>query len=114
MRNCTSPVTWPTPERGRFLQTMQERYNHISTELLFFSLEINRIDDAMIEAQLADPAAGRYASWVRDMRAFRPHQLGDELEELLHDKSVTGASAWIAPVRPDVGGDRASRSTATA
>lgn len=100
------------PERGRFLQTMQERYNSISTELLFFSLEMNRIEDATIEAQLADPAAGHYASWVRDMRAFRPHQLADNLEELLHDKSVTGASAWtrlydqtLAESRFDIAGD---------
>ncbi len=82
------------PERGRFLQTIQERYNAVSTELLFFTLELNRTADVMIAAQLADPKTARYAPWIRDLRSFRPHQLGDELEELLHEKSVTGALAW--------------------
>ena len=40
------------------------------------------------------PDAGRYASWLRDLRVFRPHQLSDEAEKLLHEKEVTGASAW--------------------
>lgn len=83
------------PEHGRFLQNMQERCNDISTETLFFTLELNRLDDAVIECQLQDPAAHRYAPWIRDSRMYRPHQLEDELEKLLHDKSVTGAGAWI-------------------
>ncbi len=82
-------------ERGRFLQTMQERYNAIYSELLFFTLEINRIDDAVLEAKLSDPGSARYRPWLRDIRAFRAHQLNDELEKLLHDKSVTGSSSWV-------------------
>jgi oligoendopeptidase F len=81
-------------DRGRFLQTMQERYNEIATETLFFTLELNRLDDEAIEAHLADPAAARYRSWVADLRMFRPHQLSDELEQFVHEKSVTGANAW--------------------
>src|SRR5271166_6103006 len=37
------------PELGRFHQTMQERTNAVSTALLFFTLEINRLEDADIE-----------------------------------------------------------------
>jgi oligoendopeptidase F len=83
------------PQRGRFLQTVQERFTAISSETLFFSLELNRVDDTILEAQLAEPAAGRYAPWIRDLRVFRPHQLVDDLEQLLHEKSVTGANAWV-------------------
>ncbi|MGH6718348.1 MAG: M3 family oligoendopeptidase [Alphaproteobacteria bacterium] len=82
------------PETGRFYQTMQERTNAISTRLLFFQLEINRIGDAALEVKLADPAAGRYRAWLRDVRAFRPYQLGDDIEKILHEKSVAGAEAW--------------------
>jgi oligoendopeptidase F len=82
-------------ERGRFLQTMQERFTAIATETLFFTLELNRIDDETLESQLRDPLAGRYASWVRDTRIFKPHQLSDDLEQLLHEKTVTGANAWV-------------------
>ncbi len=83
------------PEAGRFHQTVQERATEISTETLFFTLELNRLDDAVLARQLENPAAGRYAPWVRDLRAFRPHQLSDEVEKLLHEKSVTGRSAWV-------------------
>jgi oligoendopeptidase F len=83
------------PGRGRFLQIIQERNNAISIETLFFTLELNRIDDEVLERQLTDPAAARYAPWIRDSRVFRPHQLSDDLEALLHEKSVAGRSAWI-------------------
>jgi len=83
------------PEIARFFQTMHERINAISTELLFFALELNRIDDAALDAKLADPALAHYRPWLRDLRAFRPHQLSDELEKLLHEKSVAGRAAWV-------------------
>jgi oligoendopeptidase F len=83
------------PEIGRFYQTMQERTNAVSTALLFFTLEINRLEDAEIEAKLADPALARYRPWLRDTRAFRPHQLSDEVEKLLHEKHVAGRAAWV-------------------
>jgi oligoendopeptidase F len=83
------------PEAGRFHQTVHERVTEISTETLFFTLELNRLDDAVLARQLESPAAGRYAPWIRDLRAFRPHQLSDEVEKLLHEKSVTGRAAWV-------------------
>jgi oligoendopeptidase F len=82
------------PEIGRFYQTMQERVNAISTTLLFFTLELNRLDDVALAAKEADPALSRYRPWLRDTRAFRPHQLSDEVEKLLHEKYVAGQAAW--------------------
>jgi oligoendopeptidase F len=79
---------------GRFYQTMSEQVTAISSKLLFFSLELNRLDDDVLEAKLADPAAARWRPWLRDLRVFRPHQLSDELEKLLHEKEVTGRAAW--------------------
>ena len=74
---------------------MQERTNAVSTALLFFTLELNRLKDADLDAKLADPALARYRPWLRDTRAFRPHQLSDELEKLLHEKHVVGGAAWV-------------------
>ena len=71
---------------GKFYQTVSERITAITTHTLFFTLELNRMDEA--------PDAGHYASWLRDLRVFRPHQLSDEVEKLLHEKEVAGASAW--------------------
>jgi oligoendopeptidase F len=82
------------PEIGRFFQTMQEKVNAVSTTLLFFTLELNRLDDADLTAKETDPALAHYRPWLRDTRAFRPHQLSDEVERLLHEKYVAGRAAW--------------------
>ena len=82
------------PSIGRFYQTMQERTTDISTEILFFTLELNRLDEAVLKDKLMDPAAAHYAPWLRDVRAFREHELSDDLERLLHEKHVTGRAAW--------------------
>jgi oligoendopeptidase F len=82
------------PVLGRFYQTVSERITAISSHLIFFSLELNRLDDAVLERKLADPALARWRPWLTDLRVFRPHQLADELEKLLHEKDVTGRAAW--------------------
>ena len=63
------------PAIGRFYQSMTERVTAISSHLLFFTLELNRLDDAALEQKLADPALARWRPWLRDLRVFRPHQL---------------------------------------
>jgi oligoendopeptidase F len=82
-------------EIGRFFQTMQERVNAITSTILFFTLELNRIEDAALNEKLKDPALAHYAPWLRDTRAFRPYQLADDIEKLLHEKSIAGRAAWI-------------------
>ncbi|MBT3536181.1 MAG: M3 family oligoendopeptidase, partial [Rhodospirillaceae bacterium] len=83
-------------EAGRFYQTNMERLSEITTKLIFFTLELNRIEDDALAAQLAaDEGLAHYAPWLRDVRASRPHQLSDEQERLLHEKQVTGRAAWV-------------------
>ena len=82
------------PVHAKFYGDMQERVTTISTGLLFFALELNRLDDAALEQALETPALAHYGPWLRDLRAMRPYQLSDELETLLHEKSVTGHAAW--------------------
>jgi oligoendopeptidase F len=94
---------------GQFYQTMNERVTEIGNHLVFFTLELNRIDDATFERELkADAGFERYRPWLRDLRVFRPHQLSDEVEELLHDKDVTGQSAWSRLFDETVAGMRIS------
>ncbi len=97
---------------GQFYQTVVERVTAIGSDLLFFPLELNRLDDAVLEAKLADPALTPWRSWLRDLRVFRPHQLSDDLEKLLHEKDVTGPAAWsrlfdetVAGMRISLGGE---------
>jgi len=82
-------------EIGRFYQMMQERVTDIGSTLLFFTLELNKLEDADLAAKLTSPALAHYAPWLRDVRVFRPHQLSDEVEKLLHEKYVAGRAAWI-------------------
>ena len=82
------------PKIGQFFQNVQEKVTEITSALLFFSLEINRIDDAEMDRKLQDKALAHYQPWLRDCRAYRPHQLSDELEKLLHEKYVAGRAAW--------------------
>ena len=79
---------------GKFSQMISERVTAISSHLLFFTLDLNRLDDAVIAQKLSDPDLARWRPWLRDLRVFRPHQLSDELEKLLHEKEVTGRAAW--------------------
>ena len=83
------------PGAGQFLQTLRERVNDISAALLFFTLELNRVPDEALARKLENPALRRYKPWLDEVRAFRPHQLSDEAERLLHDKSVAGRAAWM-------------------
>jgi oligoendopeptidase F len=82
------------PARTKFYGDMQERMTAASTHLLFFTLELNRIDDAVLDTAMGDAALGYYRPWLEDVRRYRPYQLEDRVEQLFHEKSVTGYSAW--------------------
>jgi len=107
------------PGIAKFYQSTNERVTAISSHLLFLSLELNRVEEADLAAKLAGPALARYAPFLRDLRVFRPHQLDDKLEKLLHEKEVTGRSAWsrlfdetIAALRVPVRGENLTVSAA--
>jgi len=82
------------PKIGRFYQSMQERCTAVSTDLVFFALEMNRLEDAQLKEKLKAPELSHYEPWLRDLRAMRPHQLSDDIERLLHEKYVSGRAAW--------------------
>jgi oligoendopeptidase F len=84
------------PSVGRFYQGVQERVTSIGTRLLFVTLELNKLEDAPLADLIAgSPALARYRPWLDMVRSFRPHQLSDEVERTLHEKHVTGRSAWV-------------------
>jgi oligoendopeptidase F len=82
------------PEHGRFSQNVSEALTDIGTRLVFFRLELNKLEDADLAAKQKDPTLAKYAPWLRDLRVYRPHQLSDELEKALHEKYVVGRAAW--------------------
>ncbi len=83
------------PAYAQFYQNISETITNISSGILFFSLAINRLEEDALQALLKSSAKLRhYAPWLRDVRAMKPYQLSDELEQLLLEKSVTGHAAW--------------------
>ncbi len=80
--------------RAKFLSDCQEKITDYTTPLVFFTLELNRLDDDALKAMYAENAdLARYAPVIRRIRAMKPHQLSDELEKFLHDLGVVG-DAW--------------------
>jgi oligoendopeptidase F len=81
------------PVYAKFYGDMNERITAAYSHLLFFDLELNRIDDAVLAAATEGPL-GHYKPWLEDVRKEKPYQLEDRVELLFHEKSVTGYSAW--------------------
>jgi oligoendopeptidase F len=99
------------PTISKFYGDVSERITAASTHLLFFALELNRVDDAAIERAMAVPALNYYRPWIEDLRKDKPYQLEDRVEQLFHEKSVSGYAAWnrqfdqtISALRFKVGG----------
>ena len=80
--------------RAKFYGDANEKVTALAGDLLFFELELNRLDDAVLDAAMAAPALARYRPWLEDIRKEKPHQLADDIEQLFLEKSVSGAAAW--------------------
>ncbi len=82
------------PSRAKLFGDAQDKLTVVSTQVLFFELELNRIDDAVMDAALDNAALAHYRPWLTDLRKERPYQLSDDLEKLFHEKAMTGPAAW--------------------
>ncbi|MEI6797697.1 MAG: M3 family oligoendopeptidase [Pseudomonadota bacterium] len=82
-------------DRAKFMADAEGQITDFTAALVFFTLEFNRLEEDHLATLLAQNAAlARYKPVFDRMRAMRPHQLSDEMEQFLHDTSVVGASAW--------------------
>jgi oligoendopeptidase F len=82
------------PVISKFYGDVSERLTNASVHLLFFPLELNRIDDAAIEDAMRNAELAHYRPWVEDLRKDKPYQLEDRVEQLFHEKSQSGYAAW--------------------
>ncbi len=80
--------------RAKFYGDIQEKITAITTDLIFFELELNQIDDAALAAAAKHPALARYKPWLDDLRKEKPYQLDEKLEKLFHEKSMTSRASW--------------------
>lgn len=87
--DCTDPNVL------QFYQNTHEQVNACSSEVLFFTLELNAIAEKELKKKLkASDELAHYAPWIREVRATRNYQLSSELEQYSHDKDVVDAS-WV-------------------
>ena len=82
------------PAISKFYGDVSERLTNASVHLLFFALELNRIEDAVIDRAMQTPELGHYRPWIEDLRKDKPYQLEDRVEQLFHEKSQSGYTAW--------------------
>ena len=101
--------------RAKFMSDCQEKITNFTTPLVFFTLELNRLDDDHLGGLFdQNPDLARYKPIFDRIRAMKPYQLSDELEKFLHDLGVVG-DAWermfdetIAGLEFEVSGDQLS------
>ena len=82
-------------ETGKQAQMMRELDSEISALLVFVELEIARLDDAHVDSLMAHAGVAELRPWLRLVRAWRPHQLADDLEAMLIEKQPSGRAAWV-------------------
>ena len=81
-------------DRAKFLSDMQEKITVFTTKLVFFSLEINSLEDAFLDKLFTkNDQLARYKPVFEKIRAMKPYQLNDEIEKFLHDLGIVG-DAW--------------------
>lgn len=81
------------PAWAKFEADLRARASQIGAMSLFFTLEINQLEDDELEAALkAHKSAQRWRPWLRQVRAGRPHELSADLERILIDKAPAVAN----------------------
>ena len=93
------------PANGRFYQTVQERVTAISSHLLFFTLELNRLEDAELERKFAPGGAfGALAALAPRPPGVPPAPALRRGGEAAAREGGDGPQRLEPPVRRDRGG----------
>lgn len=81
---------------GAFYQNIYEQTNQYSAEMLFFALELNTFTDAQITSLYTQESKLKhFEPWIKNVRLFKEHQLSDEIERLMQEKSIPAEGSWI-------------------
>jgi oligoendopeptidase F len=76
------------PAWAKFEADFRARAAQIAAGTVFFTLELNGLEDAELDAALAAHAgAASWRPWLRRVRLSRPHELSPDLERMLVDRS---------------------------
>tara|TARA_B100000029_G_C17580290_1_gene959436 strand:+ start:1054 stop:2862 length:1809 start_codon:yes stop_codon:yes gene_type:complete len=78
-----------------FSQQMQEKVTNYSSSLIFFTLELNKIDKNKLKILFKNKKLINYKTWILNKTLFKPFQLDKSLEKLIQDKNITSSYSWI-------------------
>ena len=81
------------PEIVQFYQDINEKLTEISSDLIFFTNEINATSEDNFKRLIN--GSGKYKSWLTNIRRFKYHQLDEKSEQILLDKNLTASSSWV-------------------
>ncbi len=79
----------------QFLQHIQEQVTALAAKLVFYNLDIAKLDESILIQGFTDLSdLNRYRSWINNIRLYKDHQLSEDQEKLVIEKSITGRAAW--------------------
>lgn len=82
-------------ENIKFYQKINEKLTELSSPLIFFTLEINKISNEQMNELYSQSRSLRvYKSVLDEIRLAKPHQLNEKLEKLMLEKSLVARDAW--------------------
>jgi len=82
------------PNRA-LLARVREAWNSIGEDLLFYELELLRLDEEVFAKLLKEKGVARYAHYLCRLRIMRPYTLSEEVEKVLKRKALTGREAFV-------------------
>ena len=77
----------------QFYQDINEKLTELSSDLIFFTNEINATEEN--DFSLLLDGSGKYKNWLSNLRRYKDHQLDEKSEKILLDKNLTAHSSWV-------------------
>ena len=78
-----------------FYQNISEKLTDYAKPTVFFSLELNKLNDAKLKQWFKNKDVAFYKPFINRVRKYKKYELSEELEEILLEKSVTSSDAWV-------------------
>lgn len=76
-------------------QKVEESLTDSGKDLVFFSIEFNKLSNKRIDELLQDKKLKAYTPFITRLRKFKKYELSEEVEKTLMEKDLTSGSAWV-------------------
>ncbi len=76
-------------------QKVEESLTDSGKDLVFFSIEFNKLSNKRIDELLQDKKLKAYTPFITRLRKFKKYELSEEVEKTLMEKDITSGSAWV-------------------